>query len=102
MKYDAFISYSHAADSVLAPALQRGLHRLAKLIYALRALRVFRDETSLAADPGLWPSIEKALSKSRFFILLASRNLTADEWARYLGAAPHRATCPDLPLDTGW
>ena len=80
MKYDAFISYSHAADNTLAPALQRGLHRLAKPIYALRALRVFRDETSLAADPGLWPSIEKALSQSRFFILLASREAAASHW----------------------
>ena len=54
MKYDAFISYSHAADGALAPALQRGLHRLAKPWYALRALRVYRDETNLAADPGMW------------------------------------------------
>jgi hypothetical protein len=51
MKYDAFISYSHAADGALAPALQRGLHRLAKPWYALR---VYRDETNLAADPGMW------------------------------------------------
>jgi hypothetical protein len=28
--YDAFISYGHAADRNLAPALQKGLHQLAK------------------------------------------------------------------------
>ena len=72
MKFDAFISYSHAADSALAAALQTGLHRLAKPWYALRALRVFRDETNLAADPSLWSSIETALSHSRFLILMAS------------------------------
>jgi len=46
--------------------LQGGLHRLAKPWHALRALRVFRDETNLGAEPGLWPSIEAALSQSRF------------------------------------
>ena len=30
MRYDAFLSYSHAADGKLAPALQRALHRFAK------------------------------------------------------------------------
>jgi hypothetical protein len=37
-----------------------------------RALRLFRDGTSLSATPHLWPTIELALSQSRFFILLAS------------------------------
>ena len=60
--YDAFVSYSHAADGRLAPALQRGLQSLAKPWYRRRALRVFRDETSLSASPELrfsappWPS----------------------------------------------
>jgi len=30
-----------------------------------------------------------------------TRNLTMDEWARYLGAIPYRATCPNLPVDAG-
>src|SRR5829696_9223473 len=70
--YDAFISYSHAVDRQFAPALQRSLHRLAKPWHRLRALRVFRDEASLSADPHLWSSIQDALQSSRFFILLAS------------------------------
>ena len=56
--YEAFISYSHAADGRLAPTLQTGLHRFAKPWYRLRAMRVFRDETTLATSPELWPSIE--------------------------------------------
>jgi MTH538 TIR-like domain (DUF1863)/WD domain, G-beta repeat/Anaphase-promoting complex subunit 4 WD40 domain len=80
MKFDAFISYSHAADGALAPALQTGLHRLAKPWYVLRALRVFRDETNLAAEPGLWPSIEAALSQSRFLILMASPEAARSKW----------------------
>lgn len=80
MKFDAFISYSHAADGVLAPALQTGLHRLSRPWYVLRALRVFRDETNLAADPGLWPSIEAALSQSRFLVLMASPEAARSKW----------------------
>ena len=30
MAYDAFVSYSHAADGRLAPAVQTGLQRLAR------------------------------------------------------------------------
>ncbi|MGD8932407.1 MAG: TIR domain-containing protein, partial [Chromatiales bacterium] len=80
MRYDAFISYSHAADGRLAPSLRNGLHRLAKAPFQLRALNVFRDETSLSATPSLWPSIESALAQSRFFILLASPEAVASRW----------------------
>jgi WD40 repeat protein len=79
-RYDAFISYSHAVDGELAPALQGALHRLAKPWYALRALHVFRDEASLSANPALWGSIESALQDSRFFILLASPQAAGSKW----------------------
>ena len=72
MRYDAFISYSHAADNVAAPALQRALHSFARPWNRMRALRVFRDQTSLAASPELWPSIEAALGDARWLILMAS------------------------------
>ena len=49
--YDAFISYSHRLDSAIAARLQAGLQRFAKPWYQVRALRVFRDQTSLAASP---------------------------------------------------
>ena len=45
-----------------------------------RALRVFRDDTSLSATPHLWPSIEDALDQSRFFLLLASPEAAASKW----------------------
>ncbi|HRP23042.1 MAG TPA: TIR domain-containing protein [Thauera sp.] len=80
MRYDAFISYSHAADGKLAPALQSGLHRLARPWYRMRALHVFRDATSLAASPGLWGSIERALGESRYFILMASPAAADSDW----------------------
>ncbi|GKQ38937.1 TIR domain-containing protein [Streptomyces sp. A012304] len=78
--YDAFLSYSHEADSALAPAVQRGLHRLAKPWNRPRALRVFRDQESLAANPDLWTTIETALRDSRYFILMASRKSARSPW----------------------
>lgn len=82
MSYDAFISYSHAADGRLAPALQSVMHHFAKPWYRLRAVRIFRDQTSLSATPQLWASIEAALAESRFFILLASPESAASDWVR--------------------
>jgi WD40 repeat protein len=80
--YDAFISYSHAVDRRLAPALQRALHQLAKPWYRLRALRVFRDDANLSANPHLWASIQDALDSSRFFILLASPESARSPWVQ--------------------
>ena len=80
--YKAFISYSHAADGKLAPALQTGLHRFAKPWYRLRALRAFRDETTLATSPELWPSIESALRQSEYFLFLASPEAAQSYWVR--------------------
>src|SRR6516165_1509280 len=78
--YDAFISYSHAKDKPIATALQSVVQKLGKPWYRRRALRVFRDDTSLSATPHLWPSIEQALGKSRFLILLASPEAAASRW----------------------
>src|SRR5215470_6666317 len=78
--YDAFVSYSHAKDKPIAAALQSAIQRLGKPWYRRRALRVFRDDTSLSATPHLWPSIEKALGQSRFLILLASPEAAASRW----------------------
>ena len=78
--YDAFISYAHEADKAFAPVLQRGLQQLAKPWNRRRAMDVFRDETSLAASPGLWPSIRDALDASRWFILLASPEAARSHW----------------------
>ncbi|MDF5752963.1 TIR domain-containing protein [Spongiactinospora sp. TRM90649] len=81
-EYDAFISYSHGHEQEggLAAALQRELQRFAKPWYRARAMRVFRDQTNLAADPGLWSSIERALAGSRWFILVASPSAAGSVW----------------------
>ena len=78
--YDGFISYSHAADDLLAPRLQAGLQRFAKPWWKRRALRIFRDESSLSANPHLWASITHALDRSGWFVLLLSPEAAESPW----------------------
>lgn len=79
-RYDGFISYSHAADGLLAPRLQSGLQRFAKPWWRRRALRMFRDQTSLSASPHLWTSITAALDESAWFVLLLSPDAASSQW----------------------
>ena len=79
-RYDGFISYSHAADGQLAPALQKALQKLAKPWYRRRSLEIFRDETGLSVDPHLWGAIVKALDDSEWFLLLTSPLAAQSEW----------------------
>jgi tetratricopeptide (TPR) repeat protein len=78
--YDAFISYSHSGDMLIASRLQSQMQRLGKPWYLRRALRIFRDDTSLSATPGLAPSLEVALGQSRFLVLLASTESARSRW----------------------
>ena len=106
MAYDGFISYSHAADGRLAPALQAGLQRLGKPWYKPRALRVFRDETGLSTNPHLWSSIVTALDESEWFVLLASPESAQSPWvdreiAHWLETRPADRILPVL-TGGGW
>jgi tetratricopeptide (TPR) repeat protein len=78
--YDAFISYSHAKDKPIASSLQSVIQTLGKPWYKRRALRIFRDDTSLSATPHLWPTIEIALSESRYLVLMASPEAARSQW----------------------
>jgi WD40 repeat protein len=78
-KYEAFISYSHAADGQLAPYIERRLRRFAKSFWQ-SSMPVFRDETTLALTPHLWPTIRERIDQSRAFILLASPEAAASRW----------------------
>jgi hypothetical protein len=79
-RYDAFVSYSHAKDKAVASALQSVVQRLGKAWHQRRAVRLFRDDSSLTATPHLWPAIETALGNSRFLVLLASPEAAASAW----------------------
>ncbi|WP_317787096.1 TIR domain-containing protein [Actinoplanes sichuanensis] len=80
MSYNGFISYSHAADGRLAPAVQRGLHHLAKPWNRRRALWIFRDQTGLSVTPALWSSIQRAIDSSDYFVLMASPEAAQSPW----------------------
>ena len=90
--YDGFISYSHAADGRLAPGLQSALQRFATPWYRRRALRVFRDQTGLSANPHLWGSIETALAESRCFVLMASPEAARSEWVAHASSSGGSST----------
>jgi hypothetical protein len=99
MRYDAFISYSHASDSTVAPQLHSALTRFAKPWWRRRSLVIFRDTASLAANPGLWTSLQAAMDDSRYFVLLASPEAATSrgEWQSFLGAQDYRRTCAGWP-----
>jgi WD40 repeat protein len=78
--YKAFVSYSHDADGKLAPAIQSALQNFAKSWYKRKAFGVFRDKTSLSANPALWPSIARALDTSEYFLFLASPEAAQSVW----------------------
>jgi WD40 repeat protein len=80
--FDAFISYSHAADGLLSIALRDGLHAFNRPWYRRRAKRVFRDDSSLSLNAELWPAIQAALDTSRYLILLASERSAQSPWVR--------------------
>ena len=82
VSHDAFISYSHDADGALAPVLERGLERLARPTFKLRAIDVFRDQTGLSASPAVWSGIVDHLAGSRWFIFLASPRSAASTWCQ--------------------
>jgi WD40 repeat protein len=82
MKYNAFISYSHSADSNLAPSIEAGLEKFAKPIFKRRALRIFRDSNDLSASPNLWANISEGLSNAEYFIFFASPQAAKSKWCR--------------------
>ena len=99
---DAFISYSHAADSQLAPALRLGLERLTKPWYRRRALAVYLDTSGLAVTPALWTTIAAALGNARYLVLLCSPEAAQSAWVdkevRFW--LEHRSAATILPVLT--
>lgn len=96
-RYDAFLSYSHRTDRTFARAFQLALQRFATPFYALRSLRVFRDESNLSAQPDLWGTIEKALDESAYFLLFASPESARSPWvAREVRHFVRRRDFPDV------
>lgn len=93
--FDVFISYSRSTSEKLAVDVEHRLIRLAKPWHQLRAVRVFRDDSAMAANHALWPTIQSGLAQSRWLILLATPeaarstyvNQELSEWLRLRGNA---------------
>ena len=82
IKHDAFISYNHGADHELAEALEAGMEKLAKPLFSLRAIDVFRDTTGLAANPNLWGEIVDHLGGAKWLVLLACPEWAGSHWCQ--------------------
>ena len=52
---------------------------------------IFRDQTSLAANPDLYATIERELRDSRHFVLLASPGAAQSPW---VGRETRSPSCP--------
>jgi WD40 repeat protein len=79
-RYDAFLSYSRAADAGLAPALQAAIERVGRPWHKPRARRLFRDKATLTPGPSLWDKLQHALEQSRWYVLLCSPQSAASRW----------------------
>jgi WD40 repeat protein len=77
IQYQAFISYSHAADQKVAPALGSAVEGFGQ---RPRVLKVYCDRTDLNVSPGLWSSIQSQLGACAHLILLASPEAAQSPW----------------------
>ena len=71
-RYDAFLSYSWALDSKIAPVIQWVLQRFLCPWYRVRAKTIFRDLSSLPAGSNLEKELFDRLDRSTHLIVLAS------------------------------
>lgn len=78
--FGAFISYSRTVSTGLATDLQTELERFAKPWNRLRAMRVFRDDSTMSANASLWSAIKKGLADSRWLVLIATPEAAASEY----------------------
>ena len=84
----AFISYSHAADSLIVPNLRRHISQAKKPFYEMFArYAVFdRADLRLKADDGkpeLEAGLRSLIDKAKFFLLLASPQAAQSEWVMF-------------------
>jgi len=79
IQYDAFLAYAHR-DKAVATAIQKGLHEIGRRRGQLRALRVFRDDSNLAANPDLWGRMIDAIDSARYMIVVLSPAGAQSTW----------------------
>ena len=77
-QYDAFLACIHH-DRLVANGIQKGLHRIGRRVGQLHALRVFRDDTDLTADPKRLRKGSDALDRARYLIVVLSPQAASSE-----------------------
>src|SRR6266481_3228618 len=77
--FDAFLSYSWAADSKVAPTIQSVLQRFLCPWYKPRARRIFRDLAYLPVSSSLSESLKVRLDASKHLIVLATPEAAKSE-----------------------
>ena len=80
MKYDAFLSYSHAQDTDLGTSLEKALEKFAKPTFKRRALEIFRDANDLSLASDLGDKIRTGLEDSKYFVCMASQKYAQSKW----------------------
>ncbi|GAA0236490.1 TIR domain-containing protein [Cryptosporangium japonicum] len=83
MTYDAFISYSHRADALLAKRARRALARLTgQRRLAGRHLRIYLDHTAttVSGSHDLWTTVRTALADSEYLLVFASPESARSTW----------------------
>ena len=79
-QWDAFISYARSASTLEAQKLQTAIQTFAKPWHRLRAVRIFRDDSSMSANPALWSTIEQGLREARWLVVLLSPAAARSEY----------------------
>lgn len=83
-EYDAFISYRHTPlDMAVATKLQYLLEKHKSSRNVGHKLKIFRDRTDMPLAASLGDSIQKALEKSRFLIIICSPEYLQSEYCRH-------------------
>lgn len=78
-----FLSYKHGElGTAVARRVQGGLQTIATPWWKPWSIRVFRDETDLAASPNLWHKITNALDNAQHLVLIASPDAANSIWVK--------------------
>jgi len=83
----AFMSYSHVRDSALVPAIRHAILIVAKPLTEIRVRYALLDRTDLKEQGASQSELETALGalvgRSKFFVLLASREAAVSDWVAF-------------------
>jgi hypothetical protein len=91
-RWSVFISYQHD-DQEIAGRLSEDLQR--------SGIPVFRDKEALRAGEEWWPALQRAIARSRFFVLLLGTKTNDSEWVKRELAVAEKEGIPIIPVLAG-